>query len=108
MRREKNDRRYPGVRGKRPDLKKLKQSEAKERQSFYDSLSIKEKLEHLTRQLVKAGGEAKKQIMRLLSLVETKAKPATEESVQKEFSSADVEAKRVKAKDRRKAERGEE
>jgi hypothetical protein len=104
MKREHNDRKHPGVRGKRPDLKKLKQSEAKERQKFYDGLSVKEKLEHITRQLAKIGGEAKKQIQKLLSIVETKNKSVEVVERETDDVASDAETKRVKAKDRRKAQ----
>jgi hypothetical protein len=95
-----NHRKYPGGRGKRPDNKKFRKEEAKERQAFYDGLSIKEKLEHIARQVKKMGGEAKRQIQKLQALLE---KP-----VAKEVPSAPEEVaeepKKVKAKDRRKAE----
>jgi hypothetical protein len=107
----KNNRRHPGVRGKRPDLKKLKKEEAKERQSFYDSLSVKEKLEHLARQLKKVGGEAKRQRQKLQIIIDKPVSPKeTEEifGVDAEQSDEMVEAadpkKKMKAKDRRKAE----
>jgi hypothetical protein len=100
-----NNRRYPGVRGKRPDNKKFRKEEAKERQAFYDGLSIKEKLEHIARQIKTMGGEAKKQIQKLQALLETGSLPVVE---QKETSSTTEEIteepKKMKAKDRRKAE----
>ncbi|MDE1834527.1 MAG: hypothetical protein KGH64_04270 [Candidatus Micrarchaeota archaeon] len=41
---KKNHRKYPGVRGKRPDLKKIRQTEALERQAQYDALSLEQKM----------------------------------------------------------------
>lgn len=41
---ENNQRRYPGVLGRRPDNKKHKQEEAKERQLVYNKLSTRDKL----------------------------------------------------------------
>lgn len=43
----KNHRRYPGVRGRRPDLKSFRQSEAISRQTAYDALTTAEKLARL-------------------------------------------------------------
>lgn len=95
----KNNRKYPGVKGKRPDLKKLKKEEAKERQAFYDSLSVKEKMLHLARQLKAVGGEAIVQLQKLQALLD---KPT---SIPKEEIIVDTNSdKKVKAKDRHKAE----
>lgn len=45
--RRKNDRRHPGIKGKRPDKKEYRQAEAIERQATYDALSIEQKLAQL-------------------------------------------------------------
>lgn len=47
MARLNNNKRYPGVRGRRPDLKKFRQEEALVRQAEYDKLSVAEKLKRL-------------------------------------------------------------
>jgi hypothetical protein len=43
----KNHRRYPGIKGKRPDKAKFRREEAVERQTEYDKLTLQQKLERL-------------------------------------------------------------
>ncbi len=59
---------YPGVRGRRPDLKSFRQKEALQRQQQYDTLSVELKLELLDRR----PGESKKQRARLKKLLSEK------------------------------------
>lgn len=76
------DRKYPGVRGPRPDGKSFRQKEAQERQAEYDKLSLEQKLEKLAHK----PGECKKQRARLLKLIEarkTQASAKAESQVQK-------------------------
>jgi hypothetical protein len=56
MKKENNDRVFPGTRGPRPDLHKIKCDEAKERQAHYDSLSVDEKIAKLDLKLGKGVG----------------------------------------------------
>lgn len=71
MRKENNDRKYPKVRGWRPDLKKLRKHTADENQKAYDKLTTQQKLDKLDEVLGKGVG-AKKQRARLLKLLEGK------------------------------------
>jgi len=41
---KKNNRRFPGIRGKRPDLKGLRRQEAMERNAAYQALPLEEKM----------------------------------------------------------------
>jgi len=56
MKKENNNRKYPGERGPRPDLAKLKREEAVERQEAYKKLSTEEKLALLDARLGKGAG----------------------------------------------------
>ena len=64
MKRTNHNRRYTGTSQHRPDKKKWRQEEAIERQTAYDKLSIREKLDLLDRRLG-IGVGAKKQRARL-------------------------------------------
>ena len=64
MKRTNHNRRYTGSSRNRPDKKKWRQEEAIERQTAYDKLSIREKLDLLDRRLG-IGVGAKKQRARL-------------------------------------------
>lgn len=64
----KNHRKYPGVRGVRPDLKKIRQEESQERLKGWQSLSYQDQLSALDRRLGKDMG-AKKQRTRLNALI---------------------------------------
>jgi hypothetical protein len=55
-----NNRKFPGVKGKRPDLAKFRKDDAKERQEAYSALSVEEKVARLDRKLG-VGLGAKKQ-----------------------------------------------
>lgn len=63
-----NDRKFPGERGPRADLAKIRREEAASRQEAYNKLSAKEKLEKLDEKLG-VGVGAKKQRAKLQSLV---------------------------------------
>jgi hypothetical protein len=54
-----NNRRFPGVKGVRPDHKKQKQVEAEERQLAWSKLSPKQKLLELDRRGVRATKQRK-------------------------------------------------
>jgi len=64
MKRTNHNRRYTGSSKNRPDNKKFRQAEAKERQAAYDNLSNAEKIAMLDRKLG-VGVGAKKQRARL-------------------------------------------
>ena len=59
-----NNRRYPGIKGRRPDQAKFRRDEAKERQEAFSKLSNEDKLALLDRRLG-VGLGAKKQRARL-------------------------------------------
>lgn len=63
-----NNRRYPGIKGIRPDSKEIKRSEANERKTAWAALSSKEQLEILDRRLG-AGVGAKRQRARLQAVI---------------------------------------
>lgn len=96
-----NKRRFSGD-GPRPDNLKHKQDEAKERQEFWSKLSAQEKLNFLDRR----PGEAKKQRARILAQVEAAKKPAPAPKKSPAVEKSQ-EGARVKAKDRRDAQRQE-
>ena len=58
-RKQNNDRRFPGVKGRRPDNKKFKREEAATRAEAYSKLSADEKLAQLDDKLGKDQGAAK-------------------------------------------------
>lgn len=60
MKRANNDRKFPDGFGKRPDLSELKKTEGKERQEYYNGLTIEQKIEKLDAKFGKGVG-AKKQ-----------------------------------------------
>jgi len=64
----KNNRRHPGVKGRRPDNYKHRKAEAEERQTAYDGLTIQQKLDRLPPELYCA-----KQRGKLLSQLESQA-----------------------------------
>ena len=66
MKRTNHKRRYTGTSQHRPDNKKFRQEEAKERQAAYDALSNTEKIAMLDRKLGEGVG-AKKQRARLVA-----------------------------------------
>ena len=55
----KNDRRYPGIRGRRPDNKSFRIKDAAERKEAYSKLSNTEKLDKLDAKLGKDIGATK-------------------------------------------------
>jgi len=66
---------YPGVKGKRPDLKKFRKEESEERTKVWQALSYEQQLKELDRK----GYVAKKQRTRLENLIEkSKNKTNTE------------------------------
>jgi hypothetical protein len=96
-----NDRRFTGG-GPRPDHTKANREEADERAKFWNKLSTKEKLNELDRRLgVNVG--AKKQRARLMTAQAPKVVPV----IASENVTSDDNNKRIKAKDRRAAERQE-
>lgn len=54
-----NNRRHPAGKGSRPDLTKVKQSEAKERQAYYDTLTVEQKIAKLDEKFGKGVGATK-------------------------------------------------
>lgn len=60
-----NKRKYPGAKGKRPDLKKVRREECEERTKVWQSLSPVQQLKELDRK----GYVAKKQHARLEALI---------------------------------------
>lgn len=68
-----NSRRYPGVKGPRPDHKKLHQDEAIERKAYTDTLTPQQRIEVLDRRLGKDQGAVKERARLALKLAGTKA-----------------------------------
>jgi hypothetical protein len=68
----KNHRRYPGIKGPRPDNYKLRKQEADENQAKYDLLTPQQKLEKLDDKLGRDIG-AKRQRSRLLAMIEAQS-----------------------------------
>lgn len=108
-----NDRKYPEGSGPRPDLSASKRLEANERQAYFDSLTVEQRLEVINNprpatNQERCGGEAKKVraklAMKKLAPVPRVERQEVAETV--EVESADK--KRVKAKERRRKEQGEE
>jgi hypothetical protein len=86
------DRKYPGVRGTRPDNKSFRQNEARERQTEYDKLTLEQKLERLDRK----PGAAKKQRAKLAKRIEaqkTQTSAKAESHVQKSLAKQAVAKK---------------
>lgn len=100
---ENNKRRYPDGSSPRPDLSKFKRQDALERQTFYDTLSLSQKIAELDRKLG-VGAGAKKQRARLAVLMEQKNIPIM---VAKESVETSDKPRRMKAKERRQKEHGE-
>ena len=92
----KNDRRYPGAKGRRPDNKKFRQEEAKERQEAYSKLSNKEKLTLLDVRLGNGVG-AKKQREKL-----SKSTPKKEVVASQEVAEVAAEPKQERRSGRHK------
>ena len=77
-------RRYPGIKGRRPDHKVFRRREAAARLAEYNTLSVEQKLGLLNTR----PGESKKQRARLLKLIETR-KPQPVAKLDKEVSKPD-------------------
>jgi succinate dehydrogenase/fumarate reductase flavoprotein subunit len=96
--------RFPGVKGRRPDNKKFRQEEAATRVEEYAKLSNKEKLDALDAKFGKDRGAAKVRA----KLSKTKQEPVSVVAATPTASATEtlVEElpKKVKAKDRRKAD----
>jgi hypothetical protein len=116
MKRENNNRKYPDGSGKRPDLSSIKRSEATERQAFYDTLSITQKIAALDSKLG-AGLGAVKQRARLNSLLNKKSVVAHDDTTAPATIPAEAlseidelnaasEKKKLKAKERRAMQKG--
>lgn len=101
------DRQYRGG-GPRPDLNKVKRAEAKERQEGYNNLSAEEKIAKLDRKFGVGLGAAKERakIASPVSVVKAETKSKPREIVAVDEPKIVVENKKMKAKDRRKAEQG--
>ena len=95
-----NNRVYPEGTSPRPDLSKVKRAEAVERQTYYDGLSIDQKITALDTKLG-VGVGAKKQRARFADLLEKKNAPIVAPVVQEEHA----EKKHMKAKERRHKEK---
>jgi len=79
---KKNERKYPGIKGRRPDLKKIRREECEERTKFWRTLTPAQQLAELDRR----GHAAKKQRARLEALIakaETKETEAETENADK-------------------------
>lgn len=101
---ENNKRLYPGEKGPRPDLAKLKREEAIQRNDDYAKLSVKKKLELLDDKFGKGKG-AVHQRERLTALLNatTTIEEITEKNETSDFKNS--LKKHLKAKDRRKQEK---
>jgi hypothetical protein len=103
MKRENNNRKYPGESGARPDNAKFRREEAIERQVYYDNLSIEDKIAKLGKHV------AMKQRAKLAADLErrnnggAKAQEVREQPIAE--GSDGKEHKHLKAKDRRKQEK---
>jgi hypothetical protein len=104
-----NDRVYPGESGPRPDLAKIKRTEAAERQDAYDKLTIEQKIAALDAKLGVGIGAAH-QRTKLTALLEKKNNPATKEVIEMAAEAGAGmtklinEKKHLKAKDRKRQE----
>lgn len=67
--RKTNSRRYPRIKGRRPDNAKFRREEAKERQAAYDKLSVQTKIQKLDAKLG-VGVGAVKQRARLQKMLD--------------------------------------
>ncbi len=114
--RSNNNRKYPDGSSPRPDLSSIKRAEAKERQEYYDKLTIPQKLEALDKKFGVDLG-AKKQRARLNTLLNknTAPKSSVVPAIPSELLSeidalnnAASEKKKLKAKERRAMEKGVE
>jgi hypothetical protein len=103
MKKENNNRRYPGESRPRPDNAKFRREEAAKRQADYDKLSIEQKLAKLDEKLGPGQG-AERQRARLMAQLEKKLNPtpAPEKEVP---ATEESEKQHMKAKDRRAQER---
>lgn len=97
-----NKRKFPGGTSPRPDLSEIKRKEAAERQEYYDGLTIPQKLAKLDEKFG-VGQGAKKQRARFAALLEKKSAPAP---VAAEAPVVEGVEKPMKAKDRRRKEKG--
>lgn len=104
--RENNKRRHPDGSSPRPDLSKLKRQEAVERQTFYDTLSVSQKISELDRKLG-VGLGAKKQRARLAAIMEQKIVSIVSADDVKETVEVSNKPRRMKAKERRQKEHGD-
>jgi hypothetical protein len=94
-----NDRKYPDGTSPRPDLTYLKKEDAKERQTYYDGLTLDQKIEKLDAKLGKGVG-ARKQRAQFAALLNT---DAPTETIISDIIEEDGTTK-LKAKERRKKE----
>lgn len=106
MSKENNRRKFPGGKSPRPDFTESKKTEAKERQDYYNGLSIEKKIVHLNDQLAKLRhlgkepGNAKRQLEKLMAALEKQNAPVPEVKA----PVIEDDKKHMKAKDRRKQE----
>lgn len=99
MSKENNRRKFPDGSSPRPDLSKIKKEEAIERQTYYNTLSIEEKIARLDDKLGKGIG-AKKQRAQFQTLLN--APKSVERQIEDINSSPDTAPKKkLKAKERR-------
>jgi|SRR5580692_732728 hypothetical protein len=75
----KNERRFPGIRGKRPDKASFRREEAAARQAEYDQLSLEQKIARLPPEPFAA-----KQRLRLLKHLAKQSAPVKDETPQSE------------------------
>lgn len=108
MKKENNNRKFPGERASRfrPDNAKFRREEAAKRQADYDKLSIKEKLAKLDAKLGPGQG-AERQRAKLMAQLEKASQPKPVETPQQQTSETEPQPdkKHMKAKDRREHER---
>ena len=103
----KRTRMFQGVTGRRPDNKKIRIDEAKERQEAWAKLGLKGQLTALDARLGKGAG-AKRQRARLQNLIDNPPRPtkkAVEAAAVAPVPTSGEPGERVKAKDRKAQER---
>jgi glycerol dehydrogenase-like iron-containing ADH family enzyme len=113
-----NNRKWPDGTSPRPDLSGIKRTEATDRQEYYDKLTVEQKIAALDKNLG-VGVGAKKQRARFAALLNKKnivvaptttattTVPAELLSEIEEINEAASSKKRIKAKDRKRMEKGE-